>query len=206
MERKYDIEEIRPYIEQFNSSGKVEFLGSGDHSDVFCINNKYVLKFPKHENANNCLKNEIALLKRLGNIFEIEIPNVIYEGEFTINHNKYTFFASKKLKGNVLTKTEFLALEPDKKEKAARTIANFLKTLHSQDNEKTVKEFVLLHGDFSLNHILFKNGVITGILDFADTHLGNYKKDFEYLLDDEDPEEFGIDFGEKVLKYYFELI
>jgi hypothetical protein len=42
-------------------------------------------------------------------------------------------------------------------------------------------------------------------LDFADSHIGNYEKDFEYLLDDEDPEEFGKKFGEKVLEYYLQM-
>ena len=63
---------------------------------------------------------------------------------------------------------------------------------------------VILHGDFSLNHVLFENGEISGILDFADNYIGNYKNDFMYLLDDEDPEEFGEIFGEMVLKYYLQ--
>jgi len=75
-----------------------------------------------------------------------------------------------------------------------------LKTLHSV---KQKKDLCLLHGDFSLNHVLFQNGEVSGILDFADNHTGNYEEDFEYLLDDEDPEEFGRKFGEKVLGYYF---
>lgn len=52
-----------------------------------------------------------------------------------------------------------------------------------------------LHGDFSLNHILFddKNKVY-GILDFTDARVSKYTSDFVYLLDDEDQEEFEMKF------------
>ena len=205
MKMKYTIKQIKPFIEKYIKIDKIDFIGRGEDSEAFCVNNEFVFKFPKHKNANDCLRNEILLLKQLQNTFEIEIPNVIYEGEFTIDHNNFAFFASKKLKGKNLTKKDFLSLEPDKQEKAAKTIAKFLKTLHSINKEKTEKDLVLLHGDFSLDHVLFQNGEVSGILDFADCHIGNYEKDFEYLLDDEDPEEFGKKFGEKVLEYYLQM-
>lgn len=65
------------------------------------------------------------------------------------------------------------------------------------------KDFVLLHGDFSLNHILFNDeNVVCGVLDFGDSRIGKFKSDFIYLLDDEDDEEFGAEFGKLVLKKY----
>ena len=204
MKRKYNIEQIRPFVEQFIKDAKIEFCGSGDDSEAFCVNNKFVFKFPKHENANDCLNNEINLLKQIQNIFEIEIPNVLFEGEFKVNSNNFIFFVSKKLEGNNLSKNDFLTLEPYKLEKAAKTIAKFLKTLHLSSRQKLKNDFVLLHGDFSLNHILFQDGEISGILDFADNCFGKYEQDFVYLLDNEDPEEFGKTFGETVLKYYLE--
>jgi aminoglycoside phosphotransferase (APT) family kinase protein len=204
MKQKYTIEQIQPFVEKFVKIDKIEFLGKGYDSEAFCVNNEFVFKFPKHKNANTCLKHEIDILKRLVNIFEIEIPNVIYESEFTINKNNFVFFVSKKLTGENLTKTDFLSLGQEKSEKAAKTIARFLKTLHSINKHETTKEIVLLHGDLSLNHVLFKKGEVSGILDFADNHKGNYKEDFKYLLDDDDPEEFGKEFGEMVLKYYLE--
>ena len=148
------------------------------------------------------MQKEISLLKRLQNMFEVEIPNVLFEGEFKINDNNFTFFVSKKLKGNNLTKEDFLALEPNKLEKAAKTIAVFLKTLHSLNKQEIEKDMVLLHSDFSLNHILFQDKEVSGVLDFADNCIGKYEQDFIYLLDNEDPEEFGKTFGEMVLKYY----
>jgi aminoglycoside phosphotransferase len=202
MKQKYTLKQIRPFVERFIKIDEIEFLGEGYHSEAFCVNKELVFKFPKNKYANVCLRKEIILLKQLINVFEIEIPNVIYEGEFTLKNNYFTFFASKKLKGENLTKIEFLSLEPDKLRKAAKSIAKFLKTLHSIKKQGKKEDTVLLHGDFSLNHVLFQNGEVSGILDFADSYRGNFLEDFKYLLDDEDPEEFGKEFGEMVLKYY----
>lgn len=87
----------------------------------------------------------------------------------------------------------------------AEIIADFLYRLHNQKDIFSIKrkDLVLLHGDFSLNHILFNNeNVVCGILDFADSRVGKFKSDFSYLLDDEDDEEFGANFGKTVLSIY----
>lgn len=87
----------------------------------------------------------------------------------------------------------------------AEIVAQFLYTLH---NEKQVlpikrKDLVLLHGDFSLNHVLFDDkNIVCGVLDFGDSRVGKPKSDFVYLLDDKDEEEFGVEFGKEVLEKY----
>ena len=202
MNIQYTIEQIKPFVEKFIEVEKIEFCGSGDDSEAFCVNDRIVFKFPKNKEASDCLRNEIILLKNIQNIFQIEIPNVMFEDEFKINGDNFIFFGSLKLDGKNMTKEEFMALGKNKFEKAAETIACFLKTLHSINMNETNREMVLLHGDFSLDHILFQNGEVSGVLDFADSHIGNYEKDFMYLLDDEDPDEFGKEFGEMVLKNY----
>jgi len=202
MERLYTIEQIKPFVKQFTNADKIEFIGYGDDSEVFCVNNEFIFKFPKHDDANISIKNEITLLKSTQKYFEIEIPNEIYESVFKINNKNLSFFISKKMNRINLSKEEFLSLGFEKLEDAAKTIAEFLKSLHKLNKDNSEKDCVLLHGDFSLNHILFENGNVSGILDFADNHIGNYYEDFKYLLDNEDPEEFGIAFGEKVLSYY----
>ena len=87
----------------------------------------------------------------------------------------------------------------------AELMAKFLYRLHNVKDVFPVKrkDLVLLHGDFSLNHVLFKDkNVVCGILDFADSRVGKPLSDFSYLLDDEDDEEFGADFGKTVLSIY----
>ena len=62
---------------------------------------------------------------------------------------------------------------------------------------------VLVHGDLSLNHLLFdQNQMVCSVLDFGDSHVGDFQEDFLYLLDEEDEEEFGADFGREVLANY----
>lgn len=64
----------------------------------------------------------------------------------------------------------------------------------------------MLHGDFSLNHVLFdNNNYPCGILDFADVRTGKHMSDFLYMLDDNDDEEFGKEFGVLVLNKYNQL-
>lgn len=40
---------------------------------------------------------------------------------------------------------------------------------------------VLVHGDFSLNHLLFdQNQMVCSVLDFGDSHVGDFQEDFLY--------------------------
>ena len=77
--------------------------------------------------------------------------------------------------------------------------------MHNQKQVLNIKrkDLVLLHGDFSLNHCLFDDKkLVCGILDFGDSRIGKPQSDFMYLLDAEDDEEFGIEFGNMVLNNY----
>ncbi len=202
MKPKYTIEQIQPIIETIMDINKIEFIGNGNHSDAYCINNEIVFKFPRHKKASDCIEKEIIILEKIHGIFDIEIPNVIYKGKFVIGEENFQFFASKRLKGKPLLKQEFIKLPNDNLDNAAKVLAKFLITLHSVDIQKSKKNFVLLHGDFSLDHILFENGMVSGVLDFADSKIGKSKSDFKFLLDDKDEEEFGLEFGKKVFEYY----
>lgn len=138
----------------------------------------------------------------------MQIPNVVSKGKFKRDNEVFVYFISKKLEGKNLSHNEFLALPQPIKNKCATIIAKFLYTLHNQKQALGTKrkDFVLLHGDFSLNHILFdKNNLPCAILDFGDTRIGKPMSDFIYLLDEEDDEEFGKGFGLKVLEKYNKL-
>ena len=99
---------------------------------------------------------------------------------------------------------KFISLPKKILNKNAEIIAKFLVELHSQKHifEIKRKDLCLLHGDFSLNQCLFdENNLVCGVLDFGDTRIGKAKSDFVYLLDGEDDEEFGVEFGQKILDY-----
>lgn len=206
MKIKYNINFVKSVIEKFVKVKEISHVGSGNHSDAFLVNNNLVVKFPKHKTASECLKKEMKVLNALDGKLYLNIPSVEFCGTFiTEEQEEYTFFASKKVKGKKLTREKFLSLPKNILNKNAEIVANFLINLHNQKQVLNIKrkDLFLLHGDFSLNHCLFdENNLICGILDFGDARIGKAKSDFTYLLDAEDEEEFGIDFGNKVLEKY----
>lgn len=202
---KYSIEQAEDIISKSIRVKSIEFIGCGNHSEAFCVNNDMVMKLPKHRKASDHLKIEMQVLQGLKQKVPLDIPNVLFNGTFSAGHKEFVYFVSKRLNGKKLSKAEFLMLDERTLFQNAEIIANFLYRLH---NEKDIlpikrKDLVLLHGDFSLNHILFNNeNVVCGILDFADSRVGKAKSDFSYLLDDKDDEEFGANFGKTVLSIY----
>lgn len=70
-------------------------------------------------------------------------------------------------------------------------------------NDDRIMEYkkVLCHNDMSCKHIVMKDNVAVGIIDFGDVAITDRDKDFVYLLEDSS-EEIGREFGLKVLEYY----
>ena len=205
---KYDISFVENVLSNKINILSLEYIGSGNHCDAFCINNNLVIKMPKIEKASKCLLTEINILQYLNEKITINIPNVLQLGTFVYNDKTFNYFISRKVEGKTLTKIEFNSLTDDELEINAQIVANFLKQLHKEKSIFNIKrkDFVPLHGDFSLNHILFDDkNKVCGILDFADARVGKYTSDFVYLLDDEDQEEFGMKFGLLVLEKYKNL-
>lgn len=205
MKLKYSEVFAKSIIEKYIKVDSIKHIGSGNHSDAFVVNDDLVIKLPKHKKASDCLIDEIKVLKGLEHKLSVNIPNVEFDGTFVSNGQKFVFFASKKLKGSKLSRQKFISLPKKTLNKNSEIIANFLIKLHSQKHifEIKRKDLCLLHGDFSLNHCLFdENNLVCSVLDFGDTRVGKAKSDFVYLLDAEDDEEFGIEFGNKVLEIY----
>ena len=59
----------------------------------------------------------------------------------------------------------------------------------------------LVHNDFSANNMIFRNNRLFGVIDFGDFNVGDPDNDFLCLLDCS-TDDFGKEFGRKVLKYY----
>ena len=202
---KYSVEFVSDIVKKMLPINSIEFIGCGNHSEAFCINTEIVIKLPKHRKASDCLKTEMKVLRGLEQKTQLDIPNVLFDGAFSVGSEEFVYFASKRLNGKNLTKTDFVKLDERTTELNAERIARFLFQLHNERQILPIKrkDFCLLHGDFSLNHILFDEGNrVCGVLDFGDSRVGKPKSDFIYLLDDEDDEEFGSVFGEMVLNKY----
>ena len=204
---RYTLETAKQIISKTISIDNIAQIGEGNHCQAFLINNKFVVKLPKHKKASDCLYKEIKVLNYLKNKLNVEIPTVEFSKEYIINESIFIFYGSKIISGKKLSKKEFVELDEKTTKKNAEIIALFLFKLHKNKeifNAKR-KDYCLLHGDFSLNHCVFNNNIVTGILDFGDAKIGKFLSDFIYLLDDEDDEEFGVKFGNQVLSIYKKL-
>ena len=202
---KYSLEQAKDILPKSIQVKSIEFIGYGNHSEAFCVNNEMVMKLPKHRKASDCLKIEMQVLQGFGQSAPLDIPNVLFSGTFPAGDEEFVYFISRRLNGKRLSKKEFIMLDKRTLFQNAELMAKFLYRLHNVKDVFPVKrkDLVLLHGDFSLNHVLFNDkNVVCGILDFADSRVGKPLSDFSYLLDDEDDEEFGADFGKTVLSIY----
>lgn len=183
----------------------LELIGQGNHSQAFCVNGEMVVKLPKHRKASQCLQTEIRVLRGLEHRLPLAVPNVLLTCTYAWGGEEFVWFASRRLAGKKLSKQEFLALDGPTTAANADSIADFLRRLHGQRDIFPIRrrDLCLLHGDFSLNHLLFDHhNMVCGVLDFADSRVGKPTSDFVYLLDDEDGEEFGAAFGKMVLGRY----
>lgn len=204
----YTVAQVKDIIEKSMKINSINFIGSGNHSEAFCINENIVVKFPKHQRASECLKTEMKVLLGLEQKTNLDIPNVLFDGAFPVGNEEFVYFASKRLRGKNLSRAEFLMLGERAMERNAEKIAEFLYRIHHEKRILPIrrKDLCLLHGDFSLNHVLFdEENIVCGVLDFADSRVGKPMSDFVYLLDGEDEEEFGVDFGNQVLRKYENL-
>lgn len=59
----------------------------------------------------------------------------------------------------------------------------------------------LVHNDFSSRNMIFNNNKLVGVIDFGDFLIGDPDNDFLCLLDSS-TDDFGKEFGRKVLKFY----
>lgn len=126
-------------------------------------------------------------------------------GGSTSERKDFVYFGSKRLHGRKLSRSEFLMLDSHTFAMNADIIAQFLRQLHAEKDIFPIKrrDHCLLHGDFSLDHLLFgPDNIVCGVLDFGDSRIGMHMSDFVYLLDDNDPEEFDATFGNMVLDRY----
>lgn len=59
----------------------------------------------------------------------------------------------------------------------------------------------LVHNDYSADNMIYRNNRLAGVIDFGDAAIGDPDNDFLCLLDNS-TDDFGKDFGRRVLRYY----
>ena len=59
----------------------IEFLGEGWDNLVFLVNDKFVFRFAKNKESEQFLLDENKILPALKNIFDLQIPNLVFFGK-----------------------------------------------------------------------------------------------------------------------------
>lgn len=103
----------------------ISILGQGLDSVAYLVNNDYIFKMSKHEEARINLKKEIEVLNYLKGKITLQIPTIEFYSE------KYSVCGYKEIKGDKLSPDMYNKMNESEKDRLAQDIAQFLKELHS---------------------------------------------------------------------------
>lgn len=134
---------------------------------------------------------EATFLKELHTI-KIDCPVGLFSDVWENKRDK--FLQDKKLLVNILEKERLLTAEV--LEHIEAIYGNIL-------SNAALFEYTpcLVHNDFSASNMIFKDNRLFGVIDFGDFAVSDPDNDFLCLLDCS-MDDFGKDFGRRVLKYY----
>lgn len=114
---------------------EIRYLASGDDSDTFLCDNRYVVKVPKRESVRQIQKREFQLYAFLcKQKLSFQTPRVIYQGD---HYNIMTF-----IPGHRLTYRDYHTLSGKEQDALARDEALFLRELHRIPVDKTEPFFL----------------------------------------------------------------
>lgn len=100
-------------------------LGQGFDSTAYLVNNEYIFKQSKHDEARNNLKREIQVLNYLKGKITLQIPDIEYYSQ------EYSICGYKEIKGNKLSPDIYNSFSDDEKDALAQDIALFLREMHA---------------------------------------------------------------------------
>lgn len=100
-------------------------LGQGLDSTAYLVNNEYIFKQSKHDEARNNLKREIRVLNYLKGKITLQIPDIEYYSQ------EYSICGYKEIKGNKLSPDIYNSFSDDENDALAQDIALFLREMHA---------------------------------------------------------------------------
>lgn len=158
------------------SVNSIKILGEGLDSIAYIVNNDYIFKMSKHQEARENLKKEVQVLNYIKGKVSLQVPIIEYYSE------EYSICGYKEIKGTILTPKIYDQLSKDERDQLAKDIASFLKELHSlplpdiDDLELNVLE------DYKSDYDKLKKNIYNKISAKAKSYLDNL---FERILNDE---------------------
>ena len=154
----------------------IKMLGEGLDSVAYLVNNDYIFKMSKHQEARENLKKEIQVLNYIKGKVSLQVPDIEYYSE------KYSVCGYKEIKGTILTPKIYGQLSDENKDKLAKDIASFIKEMHSlplpdiDDLELDVLE------DYESDYKELKNKIYSNISEKAKSYIDSL---FDRILNDE---------------------
>lgn len=157
------------------SVNSIKILGEGLDSIAYIVNNDYIFKMSKHQEARENLKKEVQVLNYIKGKVSLQVPIIEYYSE------EYSICGYKEIKGTILTPKIYYQLSKDERDQLAKDIASFLKELHSltlpdiNDLELNVLE------DYESDYSELKKNIYNKISTKAKTYIDSL---FERILND----------------------
>lgn len=105
----------------------ISFFGEGFDNEVYLINDKYLFRFSRRESSSRELEREIAILHRIGEMADVEVPQFEHVGD----NEGLKFVGYEKIDGTELRKEMFMEMEEEARENITREIADFIGCLQA---------------------------------------------------------------------------
>ena len=154
----------------------IKVLGEGLDSVAYLVNNDYIFKMSKHQEARDNLKKEIQVLNYIKGKLSLQIPTIDYYSE------KYSICGYKEIKGTILTSEYYEKMNSEEKEQLAKDISLFCKELHSLPLPK-IKDLELnVIEDYESDYKELKENIYDSISEKAKIYLDGL---FDRILNDE---------------------
>ncbi|MGM7700365.1 phosphotransferase family protein [Pseudalkalibacillus sp. Hm43] len=221
----------------------------GQNNDILFLNNEWVFRFPKNEDAADTLHTECEQLGYIYPYISLPIPVPVFHNTDT-NILGQSFVGYPLIPGDPLYPETVNGLDEVAAERLAKDLSLFLTEMHAipteqapgkvitgkdayrfwvnmyenisqslfsyireekqveitshfelylNDEENFTFSPAIIHGDFGVSNILFDEDErkVSGIIDFASSHVGDPAVDFAGLL-----KKYGLDFVQKMGRYY----
>ena len=154
----------------------IKVLGEGLDSVAYLVNNYYIFKKSKHQEARENLKKEIKVLNYIKGKVSLQIPEIEYYSE------KYSICGYKEIKGTILTPKIYEQLSDENKDKLAKDIASFIKEMHSLPLPDIDNLDLDVLEDYESDYKELKKKIYNNISDKAKSYIDSL---FDRILNDE---------------------
>ena len=112
----------------------VKSLGEGWGSVAILVNERYVFRFPKTDEAAQDLEKEIRLLPKLSRILSLQIPQFTFIGK---SENGFSFVGYEIISGELLSVESFSKLSKTERNRIADQLVRFMKEMQSFSTKET---------------------------------------------------------------------